>query len=400
MTKKFIPQQKNANRHTLHGLRLLEKSIQADGFIDAQTAAADGEIISGSARLELSADKFADVEPIVIHSDGSRPVIVVRDDIPDASDPRARRLSIAANQIGHTDWNPDGELLKEWGNEDADIKAMFAADEWREATGEEKPSADAEQPAETDRAQELQEKWKVQKGELFLIGKHRLLCGDSTDADLLARLFDGEKYDSMITDPPFFTPATHYQSRVKHQRKFSDLSSLASFWELVMDRTDVYRKHEAHAAVFCNCDSYAVFYPVMFSRFDKTKSLVWDKMHVGLGRIFRHQHELIIWGRNEGHYFEPDGELHADVIACEATPSKDRDHPVEKPAKLYTALVSPLTPKGGITFDPFAGAGLICLAAESYGCKAYAMELDPAYCAVILQRMADAFPSIEIKRLE
>jgi hypothetical protein len=116
-------------------LRLLEKSVQQDGFIDAQTAAADGEIISGSARLELSADKFADVEPIIVESDGKRPVIVVRTDIPNADDPRAKRLSIAANQIAHTDLDFDGELLKEWGNEDKDIKAMFADSEWMEITG-------------------------------------------------------------------------------------------------------------------------------------------------------------------------------------------------------------------------------------------------------------------------
>ena len=60
----FVPQKKNANKHTSYGLRLLEESVQRDGFIDAQTAAADGEIISGSARMELSAEKFADVEQI------------------------------------------------------------------------------------------------------------------------------------------------------------------------------------------------------------------------------------------------------------------------------------------------------------------------------------------------
>lgn len=264
----------------------------------------------------------------------------------------------------------------------------------------ENTSQDAPEDIDTERAQEYLKKWKVKAGDLFHIAGHRLLCGDSTDAELLKRLFDGDTYDSMITDPPFFTPATHYQSRVKHQRKFSDLSSLASFWELVMNKTDVYRKHEAHAVVFCNCDSYAVFYPVMFSRFDKTKSLVWDKKHVGLGRIFRHQHELMIWGRNEGHYFMPDGDLRADVIPCEATPSKSRDHPVEKPVALYEELVKPLTPKGGITFDPFAGAGRVLVAAENHGCKSYAMDLDPAYVAVALERMSLAFPALQIRKMK
>jgi hypothetical protein len=201
MTRKLIPQQRNANKHTLHGLRLLEKSIQSDGFIDAQTAAADGEIISGSARLELSAEKFADVEPIIVESDGSRPVVVVRTDIPTANDPRAKRLSVAANQIAKTDFNPDGELLAEWGGEDEAIRAMFADSEWEEITGEKKPTADAE--PQTDRAAELLEKWGVKPGDLWQIGDHRLICGDCTDAETVARVMGNDTAVLMLTDPPY-----------------------------------------------------------------------------------------------------------------------------------------------------------------------------------------------------
>jgi len=142
MTKKitdFRPQAKNANKHTSYGLRLLEKSVQQDGFIDAQTAAADGEIISGSARLELAAEKFADVEPIIVDSDGTRPVIIRRTDIPNAETARARRLSVAANKIAQVDFDPDFAILKEWAGEDEQIKKLFSDDEWREGTGAQEP---------------------------------------------------------------------------------------------------------------------------------------------------------------------------------------------------------------------------------------------------------------------
>ena len=197
----FQPQKKNANKHTSYGLRLLEKSVQQDGFIDAQTAAADGEIISGSARLELAAEKFADVEPIIVDSDGTRPVIIRRTDIPNAETARARRLSVAANKIAQVDFDPDFAILKEWAGEDEQIKKLFSDDEWREGTGEEAPQVDAE--PQIDRAAELQERWRTASGQLWKLGDHRLLIGDCTVRENVERLMGGERADIVFTDPPY-----------------------------------------------------------------------------------------------------------------------------------------------------------------------------------------------------
>ncbi|NTU66105.1 MAG: hypothetical protein HGB05_22545, partial [Chloroflexi bacterium] len=95
----FRPATVNANKHTARGLGALQTSVQKDGWIDAMTTAADGEMISGSARLETAAQVFGvDAEPIVIKSDGTRPIIVVRTDIPNAMDKRAQRLALGANR--------------------------------------------------------------------------------------------------------------------------------------------------------------------------------------------------------------------------------------------------------------------------------------------------------------
>lgn len=112
------PQEANANRHTERGMKALEQSIQADGWIGAITVAADGETFDGSARLEVgTATGFGDTEPIVVRSDGSRPVIVVRSDIPSADDPRAKRLGVAANRVAelNLEWEPGvlAELAEE-----------------------------------------------------------------------------------------------------------------------------------------------------------------------------------------------------------------------------------------------------------------------------------------------
>jgi len=121
------PQRRNANKHTARGLGALEKSIQTDGWIGAITVAADGETFDGSARLEVGAAAgFADA--VIVESDGSRPVIVKRTDIPSADDPRAKRLGIAANRVASLtlDWDPD--ILKDL-SEEIDLAQFWREDE-------------------------------------------------------------------------------------------------------------------------------------------------------------------------------------------------------------------------------------------------------------------------------
>lgn len=125
---KVRPQRKNANRHTPRGMGLLEASIQRDGWIGAITVAADGETFDGSARVEVTGANGMLDDAIVVETDGSKPVVVVRRDIPSADDPRAKRLGIAANRVGqlNLEWEPD--VLAELAGE-MDLSALFNADE-------------------------------------------------------------------------------------------------------------------------------------------------------------------------------------------------------------------------------------------------------------------------------
>lgn len=110
--KDFRPASQNANRHTARGLGLLEQSMRRDGWIGAMTTAADGEMIAGSARIETVAQVFGtDAEPIIVESDGTRPVVVVRKDIPSADDKRAQRLALADNRVHSLDLSWDVEVI-------------------------------------------------------------------------------------------------------------------------------------------------------------------------------------------------------------------------------------------------------------------------------------------------
>lgn len=125
----FTPQKRNANRHTQRGMGELERSVQEDGWIGAITAAADGEIFDGSARREV-VETALNAEPIVIESDGTRPIIIQRTDIPTATDPRAIRLGLSANKISADNLDWDTEVLRELQEQDAALlEGLFRDDE-------------------------------------------------------------------------------------------------------------------------------------------------------------------------------------------------------------------------------------------------------------------------------
>ena len=107
---KFKPQTRNGNKHTQRGMGMLESSMRQYGYVSPMTAAADGEIIDGSARIETSANVFGD-DAIVVHHDGTKPIIMVRDDIPSADTPEARAISMAANRIAQVNLDFDAEVI-------------------------------------------------------------------------------------------------------------------------------------------------------------------------------------------------------------------------------------------------------------------------------------------------
>ena len=213
-----------------------------------------------------------------------------------------------------------------------------------------------------------------------------IICGDCLE---VMKEIPDNWIDAIITDPPYFLPATHYQSRVNWGRKWSDVSVLTQWWGLICDSFKRILKPTGHILVFCNGDSYPAFYPAMYDRWDKLVCLVWDKQREGLGHIWRHSHELIIAARNEKAWVSSDGKLRRDVLAFKATPSKNRKHPAEKPIELLQELIEAVCPPGGIVLDPFLGSGSTAVATKKIERFFIGIELDPTYYEVARKRMGD-----------
>ncbi len=196
------------------------------------------------------------------------------------------------------------------------------------------------------------------------------------------------RVQTVLTDPPFFTPATYYQSRVDWQRTTGDMSVLGLFWDVICDAAVKRLEPDGQLLTFCNGDSFAVFHAPIFARFSLVSTLVWNKTAVGLGRVWRHQHELMILGRWPESWDPNDGKLRSDVLSVAATPSAARLHPVEKPVALLRQLIEGTTPEGGIVLDPFMGSGTTLRAAKDSGRRAIGIEIEEAYCEIAAKRLA------------
>lgn len=121
----FKPLSRNPNRHSERGLYALEHSMERVGFVAPITAAADGTILDGNLRAEVVADKFPD-DPIIVESDGTRPIIHIRTDITGEDDPRAKLAALYANRVGELSWTPDPEVLAALREEDeAGVMAVY-----------------------------------------------------------------------------------------------------------------------------------------------------------------------------------------------------------------------------------------------------------------------------------
>ncbi len=142
----FTTQKANVNRHKVRGMGALENIISKEGWIGAITTAANGETFAGSARLEVSLDRFGDeIEPITVHTTGDRPVIVIRDDIPTADDPRAIRLGVGDNRISELNYDPDIELLQETA-QIIDISDLYFEDELAKLAEQKQEIIDHQEP--------------------------------------------------------------------------------------------------------------------------------------------------------------------------------------------------------------------------------------------------------------
>jgi DNA modification methylase len=224
----------------------------------------------------------------------------------------------------------------------------------------------------------------TQRGDLWRLGEHVLLCGDSTNADDVARVMDGEKASLCLTDPPY---------GVEYEGGTADRLSIANDTEAGLE--PLLRAALGNAASVCKPG--AVWYVAapagpQFLTFARVltdlgiwrQTLAWVKDSLVLGHSdYHYKHEAIFYGWVPGKHRAPPTRTYTSVLEF-ARPKASREHPTMKPVELWSFLMSASTAKGAVVYEPFSGSGTGIIACEQLGRKCRACELEPRYvdCAV------------------
>jgi len=242
-------------------------------------------------------------------------------------------------------------------------------------------------------------KTDIVPGDLFEIGPHRLLCGDSTSADLWLKILPGDGIEIIYTDPPYSSGG--YQESGKTSGSIgarggkkieTDNLSTRGYISL-MDRVLANIPGAHTVFIFCDWKMWAYNLDIAEAKGYRVRNmLVWDKVQMGMGMPFRNQHELCLFGSKL-----------AGKIGDGRTPNvlqfkrdRESEHATPKPVELIAAMLNQV--EGKTIADPFLGGGSTMVAAHQLHRRCYGMEIDPKYCQVIVDRMLKLGPTLEIKR--
>ena len=180
--------------------------------------------------------------------------------------------------------------------------------------------------------------------------------------------------DAVITDPPYFLPATHYNTRSRSARSLSDLSMLEHFYRDLFKELARVTKPSGVWYVFCDGQSYPAFYVSAYPHVKALRPLIWDKVVSFNGYTWRHQHEIIMFAELPEAKPIPTGD--GDILRNRAVPVNDREHLAEKPVDLIAQLVKKC---GQVILDPFAGTGSTGKAVLKEGKEFIGCEIDDRY---------------------
>ena len=377
---------RNYRRHDEKNKRVIRKSLEELGAGRSVVIDKEGTLIAGNGVYEQAQKLKMPVR--VVETDGSELVVVKRTDLA-TGDEKRKKLALADNVASDLS-DFDNDLLQE----DFTIEELGDWGLEFEIQTENKEAQEDDFDEEKDKVESV-----CQEGDLWQLGDHRLLCGDSTKTENVQLLMQGEQADLWLTDPPYNVgysmQSSAQMSRQNHRTDGlvvkNDRQEDSAFHQFLID---------AYAAAFANMKKGAAFYIwhsglETYNFIDALKAnnqqvrsiLIWNKNRLVIGRQdYQWKHEPCIYGWKDGAAHRWYSDRSQTTVIDWNRPTKNEEHPTMKPVGLFGYQINNSSTSGDIVLDTFGGAGTTIVACEQLHRKARIMELDPHYCDVIIAR--------------
>ena len=368
------PHPKNPRVHPDSAIDKLVRSIKEFGWTNPVLVSADGYVLAGHARLK-AAEKagISEVPVVYLPLEGAK----------------AEAYLIADNRLqDETDWDYAKlkDLLEELDTGEFDLELTgFGMDEIEDLI------AQLHVPEEIieDEVPEPPEEPKAKPGDIYQMGKHRLMCGDSTKLEDVKKLMGGELADMVFTDPPYnvdYTGGTNEALKIKN-----DNMDDSTFYNFLHDAFGCMLEvtKPGGGIYICHADSEGInFRSAMVNAGWLLKQcIIWVKNSLVMGRQDYHwQHEPILYGWKPGAAHKFYGGRKQSTVWQIDRPMASREHPTMKPVNLCAKAIENSSKSGDIIIDFFGGSGSTLIATEQLNRTCYMMEIDPVYCDVIVQR--------------
>jgi DNA modification methylase len=373
---------KNARRRTDRSASLIAESLKRFGAARSIVIDEDGRILAGNGTVEGA--KKAGIDKLrIIEAEGDELIAVRRAGL---TEDQKVGLALADNRSSSdlSEW--DNEMLRQL-SEEHDLTPWFEDDELlAEVLEPEEGLTDA------DDVPEVPEEPITKPGDLWILGNHRLLCGDSTDVLAVERLMDGQKADMVFTDPPYalFGNSTGVAG-------ITDDKMIMPFFRNIFSMCRTHVKAFGHVYTCCDWHSCNAINRAAAEVTLPAKNLiVWDKGDAGIGGMFMNCHELIWFFTNTpenrntmkaaGKVGERPVNGVANIWRIKKVPPKQREHNAAKPIELINIGIYASSNNGELILDLFGGSGSTLIACEETARKCSMMEMEPKYCDVIVKR--------------
>jgi DNA modification methylase len=398
---RLTPYLGNARKHTRKQIRQIAKSVERFGFTNPVLIDNHGQIIAGHGRVEaaklLGMHSVPTLRLSHLSAADKRAYIIADNRLAEKAGWDRELLAIELQALIDLDFDV-GLTGFEMG--EIDILLNDADEAKRETAGPEDKVSDP-----------LPDNVVSKPGDLWLIGNHRLLCGDARISAAYQQLLDGEKAELVITDPPYNVAIDGHVSgkgAIRH-REFAmaigEMSEAAfiEFLATVFRSLVTYTTAGSIHYVFMDWRHVAEMMAAGKEVYTELKNLcVWTKTNAGMGTFYRSQHELVfVWKTGDAPHvnnFElgQHGRSRSNVWHYAGVnsmrPGRIEEltmHPTVKPVAMIADAIKDCSSRGGLVLDPFCGSGTILIAAERTGRKARALEIDPEYIDVAVRRWQD-----------